>query len=330
MWHAQLTLTCLHLALLALLLLPLGWRTRESLFTLGASATALASFAALGQSQAVTAYGCSMMLCLLPLFAGVAARQPFWFTCIPSLATLTGSLIWLRGTTPETELMALHSQLLLTTAVLFAPIASYTLEHGRRLTWALQYIAREQLAELARTTQRLRSLSILDPLTGIPHRRQFELDLKRLWGEASRAARPMSLLILDVDHFKLFSDSLGHPAGDKCLKQVAALLAETAALEEASAYRIGGEEFAVLLPGRTLRDAHRLGEALCLAVRDAAIPHPQPGLSARMTISVGIATIIPKPGEDRRRLLIEADAALYAAKTSGRDRVGGLEVAAGA
>ncbi len=169
---------------------------------------------------------------------------------------------------------------------------------------------------------RLETLAIEDGLTGLGNRRRFDERLLEEWGRAYRERSSLALLMIDVDNFKAFNDTYGHPAGDECLHTVAAILADEAQRSSDLAARYGGEEFAILLPNTDAAGCLRLGERIRRALHEAAIPHKQnpPGI---VTASIGGA--ICRPGLERSAgpasLIEAADRALFAAKDGGRDRV---------
>ena len=173
---------------------------------------------------------------------------------------------------------------------------------------------------LARLNQELSVLSRTDPLTGLANRRAFD---QRLDEELSRAARhhlPLALLVLDIDHFKAYNDRYGHPAGDACLRQVATVLRECAARPTDLVARLGGEEFAVLLPHQGSAEAMQVAERCARAIEAAAIAHEGSPLARHVTVSVGVAESA-RPATEAAALLAAADAALYRAKRQGRRRV---------
>jgi len=174
--------------------------------------------------------------------------------------------------------------------------------------------------QLALANEELQKLAALDGLTGIANRRRFDEALRTEWQRARRQRTPLALLMCDVDHFKLYNDSLGHPAGDLCLKKVAAVL--TAQLKRPAdlAARYGGEEFAILLPDTDRAGATVLGEACRAALGGLALPHPAAG-GCLVTLSIGVASALPAEGGTPDMLLAAADEALYEAKRAGRDRV---------
>ncbi|MCS0502537.1 sensor domain-containing diguanylate cyclase [Ancylobacter mangrovi] len=168
---------------------------------------------------------------------------------------------------------------------------------------------------LRSANRRLSSLASLDPLTGIANRRSFDAVAALQWGTASQIA----MLILDIDHFKKFNDRYGHKEGDDCIRRLAQALASTVRGTDIVA-RIGGEEFAVLMPGATIEAACDVAERLRAAVEKLAIPHD--GLPAGfVSISVGCAACRPEPEITLSDLFVAADRALYEAKAAGRNAV---------
>jgi diguanylate cyclase (GGDEF)-like protein len=183
-----------------------------------------------------------------------------------------------------------------------------------------------QNSELQRTNTRLAEsnsllerLSFLDGLTGVPNRRYFDEYLNREWLRSRRDEQKLTLMMADIDLFKKFNDNYGHQAGDDCLRQVATGLQECLRRPGDLVARYGGEEFAIILPNTDLRGAGKVAERLLKCVRSQNIPHEQwdPGL---VTISLGVATIQPQPGQEAEAIIKAADQALYQAKSGGRDR----------
>jgi len=177
----------------------------------------------------------------------------------------------------------------------------------------------------------MRQLLSTDSMTGIANRRRFDVALEREWRRCRRAGTPMSLLMIDVDHFKAYNDHCGHPQGDACLRQLAQLLVDTVGRPGDIVARYGGEEFVVLLPEVGAAGALAVANKLAAALRHADIFHPRSPAGPRMTISIGAATAKNLSGEPAS--LVEfADRLLYAAKAAGRNQVsvGQLTPAAGA
>ncbi len=179
---------------------------------------------------------------------------------------------------------------------------------------------RERDAELRLKNDKLSELASKDALTGIANRRGFDQNLANEWNRVRRTGRPMALLVVDVDHFKRFNDRYGHVAGDDCLRQVAGLLDTIARRAGDFAARIGGEEFAVLLPATDLGVAGTIAETVRARIELLDIPH-EDSPEARVTVSVGVAAVDPADGGSIRSLFDCADSALYRAKRGGRNRV---------
>jgi diguanylate cyclase (GGDEF)-like protein len=176
-------------------------------------------------------------------------------------------------------------------------------------------------ARLYEETRRSAHLALIDGLTGIANRRQFDSVLDREWRRAYRGRTALSLVLLDIDCFKLFNDAYGHPRGDECLRQVAAAFAEVAHRGADLVARYGGEEFALVLPEVDARGALRLAEAARHAVEALAIPHATSTAATVVTASAGVATGYPAAGGTIETLVAEADRGLYLAKRQGRNRV---------
>ena len=167
----------------------------------------------------------------------------------------------------------------------------------------------------------LQRAAMLDPLTKIANRRHFDAFLDKEWHRAIRTAQPLSLVVLDVDHFKLYNDTLGHAAGDVCLQKVAATLRDHAARPTDLAARYGGEEFVLLFAETPADNAARIAEMIRAAVEALQMPNPRSTTSTWLTVSVGVATIVPTQLDAIDNLFVCADRAMYAAKAGGRNRV---------
>lgn len=172
---------------------------------------------------------------------------------------------------------------------------------------------------MKRQADLLRRLSFLDGLTGIANRRHFDDMLKKAWRRCERAGQNLSLLMMDVDHFKAFNDHYGHQGGDDCLKAVAGILCQQVGRPDDLVARFGGEEFVCLLPNTDLAGARDVGERILAAVRAARIPHAASPIAPHVTLSLGSATVIPAGQSDAGQLVGAADGFLYQAKAGGRD-----------
>lgn len=180
----------------------------------------------------------------------------------------------------------------------------------------LQRSQRTQFAQ----NRLLQQLLSTDSLTGIANRRHFDYALADEWRRCARSRTPLSLLMIDVDHFKSFNDHCGHVRGDQCLRQVATLLSQGARRPGDLVARYGGEEFVCLLPNTDSGGAAAVAERLRAGVREARIPHPASPIGTVVTVSAGVATLHPPAGSGDE-LVTLADRALYVAKENGRNRV---------
>ncbi len=176
---------------------------------------------------------------------------------------------------------------------------------------------KHQLEEQNRALERM---SVQDGLTGVANRRHFDDKLERAWRRSLRDGTPVSLVMIDVDHFKLYNDLFGHPGGDDGLRAVAKALAGVIHRPDDVLARYGGEEFSAILPATDSAGATQVAEAMRLAVSSLGIPHPKSG-SGRMTISLGVGTMVPTAAATPTALIELADSRLYEAKRGGRDRV---------
>lgn len=173
----------------------------------------------------------------------------------------------------------------------------------------------------------LRREAMTDGLTGVANRRHFQQELTAAWNAAVSSREPLSLLLIDVDHFKRYNDDNGHPAGDRALIAVTSAISGALLRPGDLVARYGGEEFTVLLPHTDAAGAHRVAEVVRSAVADLALAHPSTP-AGQLTVSVGFATAHPRAvGAGHDRLLADADAALYRAKDRGRNRAEGADVA---
>lgn len=203
---------------------------------------------------------------------------------------------------------------------LAAAAIAYLLWLKRRLRAAQQRLL-DVTRQLEETKRVLQQRSMLDGLTGVANRHLFVETLTREWARAIRRAEPLALLMVDIDFFKLHNDRYGHQAGDECLRQVAATL--RAALQRPGdlVARYGGEEFAVILPGTDAAGAAVVAERLRLAVAALKLPHVNAVTGHDVTVSVGVASMVPSASSRPEALVAAADQALYQAKAVGRNQV---------
>ncbi len=176
-------------------------------------------------------------------------------------------------------------------------------------------------AELKRHRDFLESISYLDGLTGIANRRKFNEFLDLTWNLAQRELMPISMIMMDIDHFKQYNDNYGHQEGDACLIQIAQALSEAVVRKTDFVARYGGEEFAYILSNTNLDRAVDIAEKLRLGIEALQIPHAYSSTGKIATISLGVACLIPNTNISWVALIKAADAALYRAKERGRNQV---------
>jgi len=180
----------------------------------------------------------------------------------------------------------------------------------------LAFALAERIRLAERETSRLTYFAYRDQLTGIPNRRAFDDALESEWRRGARNGRPLSLLMFDIDNFKLYNDRFGHQQGDVALRAVALEIERAARRPGDFAARYGGEEFAIVLSETTSEGAYAAAQTIRRAVRALGIAFEDRSL----TVSVGCATVLPVENDSTDALIAAADAALYAAKAAGRDR----------
>ena len=185
-----------------------------------------------------------------------------------------------------------------------------------------ELVHRRQVLEAR--NQLLARQSSTDSLTGVANRRRFDEALGSEWLRAARGATPLSLLMLDIDHFKPYNDHHGHPAGDECLRRVAVVMGLCVSRAGELVARYGGEEFAILLPGADVVHAAEIAQRCLDRLRQQALPHRASPSGPCVSLSIGVACTRPDGARAPDDLVLAADLALYRAKANGRAR---LEVA---
>jgi diguanylate cyclase (GGDEF)-like protein len=192
-------------------------------------------------------------------------------------------------------------------------VANYTMERDLRRAYLFSLRDRLRHSQADAASKR-------DALTGLANRRHLDIELDRLWAADGEPPTMVSVILMDIDHFKRLNDKYGHGAGDLCLKRMASILIAELGAASDGAVRYGGEEFLVVLPGLQLVDAMRIAERIRRSVETATIPNEGPGLFGIVTASFGVASA--SAGElTAAELIAVADTALYAAKRKGRNQV---------
>jgi len=175
--------------------------------------------------------------------------------------------------------------------------------------------------QLMRLQKELEDLSFKDGLTGLANRRRFDTLLDVEWSSAKRSQRPLSMMMIDIDFFKQYNDHYGHVGGDDCLKRVAQTLTVGAARPRDVIARYGGEEFVIVLPETDLQGAEHVAAKCRDAVLEQGIPHEKSAVAPKVTVSIGVSSIVPSQDDDAVRFLEEVDKCLYQAKQRGRNSV---------
>ena len=253
-------------------------------------------------------------LIVIMLYSIYALWADFKYVCAMVLAVVIGDSVFLMNSSALDFAQTASFASLLWTAGLLSLHASYSMERQIRLSYQLRLQLSAQNTELVR-------ISNIDALTGIPNRRYLDSELRAQWKKCLRAGQPISVLMIDLDHFKKLNDHHGHAYGDEVLILVAKALRQALRDQQDILARYGGEEFVVILPSRLLLSAISIAHRLCDAVRAAELPPDSSGLPVHITISIGAASARPSFGSGSTRLLRAADTALYKAKANGRDRV---------
>ncbi|WP_243372111.1 diguanylate cyclase [Geotalea sp. SG265] len=263
-------------------------------------------------------YYTGLLLLIMAAFTFVGMR--FWY-----------ALTWALATTLAYEAVAIfdrhaalttivHNSFCILATINIGTFSNYLMEHYRRRDFLNSILLVAEKQQLLETSDKLHQLSISDELTGLGNRRHLEYRLDQEWMRALRSRKPISLIIFDLDFFKNYNDTYGHQAGDECLRVVAEELGSMARRPGDMAARYGGEEFVLVLPETDLPDAASIAEDCRARVESLGIPH---GLSPAsvVTLSAGVATMVPDNRTSRSMLLQAADKGLYQAKRDGRNRI---------
>lgn len=192
------------------------------------------------------------------------------------------------------------------------------MERQERLAFLQELLVAHQTVELDRLNRALDRMAREDPLTGLVNRRGFDETLQVEWDRARRDQQPLAMLYMDIDFFKLYNDTYGHNIGDVCLRRVAQTIKGALRRPADMAGRYGGEEFVVLLPNTNQEGAVDVAQRIVKHVDALALPHSRSKAASHVTLSIGIAQMIPEPHHSLKEFIKKADEALYEAKERGR------------
>lgn len=196
----------------------------------------------------------------------------------------------------------------------------YVIDRQHRENYLQNCIIETTQKEISDQAQLLEELSLLDPLTGLANRRYLNRVLEAEWILAIKQKKPISIIMLDIDYFKNYNDSLGHISGDSCLQAIAVALKSITKNHSEIAARYGGEEFLLIFPQTSREKAEEIANLILYSIRNLEIKHPDSPICTNITVSLGVVTTIPNPDDLLRDFIEEADKKLYDAKKSGRNR----------
>lgn len=262
-------------------------------------------------------------LTMVILYNNVFVRCRFWLA-LPS--TLTVLLIYLASlwlVKHHSLQLSVSMGLVLAATALFTLYNLYTLEHEERHNYLMTLRQRLLKQDLTHANQELERAARYDGLTQVANRRHFDEFLSHLWERAKATqGHALSIIMIDVDHFKSYNDHHGHPAGDACLVQVADTVQRCLRRPGDLVARYGGEEFIAVLNRASQSQALAAAERVREAIESLNLPHEAPITHGRVTASIGVATLFPAERQtSAERLIAQADEALYQAKNRGRNRV---------
>ncbi len=304
-------------ALISVILPRVGdvWRERLALVGMVGTTLVLMTLLRLTHSPLAPLLLGDLTLCVV--YANMNLPLRFRHATIYSVIVCLAAIAFIWFKTEIDARLRIAAVVQFATATAFTLYANYHAQRRSRSDYLAKLTAqlRSQEAELA--AERLADISETDPLSGLPNRRHLDRRLEEWFG----GAQPIALAMIDVDHFKAYNDSLGHPAGDECLREIGAALNSISARGDVLAARYGGEEFTVAARGADELEARRLALRIVKTVRALELRHPgrADGLDI-VTVSVGVGLSSARTGASKAELFAAADGALYEAKRRGRNR----------
>lgn len=282
----------------------------------GAVALTFTLINVLEQGQNNVLFHAAMMYAVVIIYGFVGMR---FYTAI--IAGWCGGLIgigistWLNGSIDWTILNRTY-----TFSSFLGMALAYAIDRQHRENYLQNCMIELNRLELMRQAQQLSILSQQDALTGLANRRYLDEVLENEWRSAIRHKLPITIMMIDIDFFKLYNDALGHIQGDQCLRRIAILLGSISSRSGDLAARYGGEEFLLLFSVTDKDQALIQVQQLMELVRNIGIIHPKSNVSKHVTISVGVATMIPHLNDKLSDFISRADHALYTAKSNGRNQ----------
>lgn len=255
------------------------------------------------------------------MYGNLVQRLRFWSAVPFSLTVLAIQIVGIAVLPNFNPRLVLPLCLLTTATVAFSLCANYVMERDKRRRYLLTVREHELVRQLSDVNLQLQQLSRVDALTGLFNRRHFQEYLQSLWQRARHEGSEVAIIMMDVDHFKGYNDHHGHPAGDECLRQVAAVMQSSLRQPGDMVARYGGEEFIAVLPNSSLLVALQAAERVRKAVEALSLHHGSSPILPVVTVSLGVAwTNAAAPSVTPDSLISSADRALYDAKRQGRNR----------
>lgn len=264
-------------------------------------------------------YYSGILLLIMGAFTFVSLRSPYAISWA-LVTTLAYEMVAILANHTDVNILVQNSFSIVATIIIGA-FSNFLMENYLRRDFLNSLLLGHENRQLQRASKELLRLSISDALTGLGNRRHFESMLGKEWQRAMRSETSISLVLFDIDFFKNYNDNYGHQAGDDCLKLVAERIGGFAKRPGDTSARYGGEEFVLLLSGTELPQAMTIAEACRASVEALALAHGHSEVSGVVTVSAGVASVVPDGRTGRRALVEAADRALYRAKSGGRNRV---------
>ncbi len=277
-------------------------------------ASLLMTTSMLGASR--TAQLLSYASVFLILISGAALRLSLRAFIYTNVAGIVMAVFWVRkdAVDPDYSMMAFY----LIVSMLVGGFICWLMERHEKFNLLQGLLLLAESEERQRLNRQLAELASRDALTGLANRRRFDEAIAQEWERQGRDKQPITLLLVDVDHFKKYNDNYGHVAGDACLREVAQVLEKALNRPADLACRYGGEEFALLLPATPASGGEDVADRLMKLIDALALEHKTSPTAAWVTVSIGIASVVPSSSLNLSSLLMQADQALYHVKEHGR------------
>ncbi|MBP1710250.1 MAG: diguanylate cyclase [Deltaproteobacteria bacterium] len=258
---------------------------------------------------------------LIIMFGNIVVRLRFWHALGVSWLIFFLYVLTVPEITSMPPPVMINSSVVLFSAIIISLIGNYQIESALRRNYLRNLLKEIETIRLEKAKTELELISSLDVLTGLANRRNFDTFLDTEWQMGAQYRTPLSLLFLDVDDFKAYNDHYGHQAGDACLRKIAEVLKRCIHRSRDLCARYGGEEFVVLLPNTDVQSAFQIAEKLRNNIELENIPNQHSRVVPYVTVSVGVASMMPQKTLPPQRLVELADRALYRAKDLGRNQV---------